>query len=131
MGGFIDAYQRLRELRNLLLIIYSIGAFALIYYVTNLPNTKNIPVALALIFFLIVFVISTFRLLPIDSSMRGLNSCIVVLSIYTLGFSVILAILSNDSNIITGGATLILVAFTAYNIRKTGEIAEKSKDDPN
>lgn len=123
--GFLYAWDENPELRNVFIIITSVTAFILTWVSTKFPTLNNNYIIAVLLFFLFVIIWMFLDWLLIDTSI-GHN--VMVASSFCFIITLIFAIIIQDSNIIVGGSTLILVIITGYNIVKTSEMAEKQRN---
>lgn len=130
MTGFKQSWKSNFELRNIIIIIFSLTAFVLISVVTeNLRNnfiffgmTFGIVIALALILLLFIFSLCSLELCYFSKTFDNL---IYMACLYIFCISVIIAALMREVNVIVASATLLLVIISAYSVTKTNEIAQK------
>jgi len=141
MTGFRQAWNHLFELRNLTVLSYSLMAFVLIYGLKGNSKIEDLNFKLLfLIASMIFLLIFTFCIIEWVSNTKTIESGIYPACIFIFGFSVIIAAILQDINVIVASATLLLVIITAFSVKKssdsvnsTNEIARKQlklQNDP-
>lgn len=133
MSGFYQSYKSSFELRNILLICYSITAFVFIFGLKpTFPLNFEISILFAIgaVFLLGIFTICSIEFVIIPNIF---NNIAYLVCIWIFGISIVIATLISDINVIVASTTLILVVVTAYSVQTTNEIARKQlkmQNDP-
>jgi hypothetical protein len=129
MTGFCEYYKSSFELRNIILITWSVTVFALIWSIKgNSPVDFYFAIASILLLFIFSFCALELLFYP-----NIINNLVYTACLWIFGISVILASIMHDVNVIVASATLLLVVITAYSVQKTNEIAQKQlklQNDP-
>jgi hypothetical protein len=134
MSDFLTFWKDEFRLRNILLIIYSLIAFALIGSLKDIPQIENLNIriaaAIALIFYLFVFSICSLEWIFV---IKTFDEMVYIVCLWIFGFSVFISVFIRDVNVIVASSTLLLVIITAYSIKKTTDISLKQlkfQNDP-
>jgi len=133
MIGFRRAWDSYIELRNILIIFYSLVAFVLIWtWKEDIPikSYYSIAFVIASLFFVFTFILYSIELMYVANTFDYL---IYFACIWGFGISIFIATIIRDINVIVASATTLLVVITAYSVKKTTDIANrqlKLQNDP-
>jgi hypothetical protein len=123
METFSEIWSENSGFRNIFILITSTGAFIITYSIRNDLQNINL-INFSLLFYSIV---SFWMMIEWLFSGSGLDHVILVSAVMTIVISIYGAVILNESNIIVGGATIVLVIVTAFNTIKMDRIAEKQR----
>lgn len=134
MTQFWHFWNTNNDFRDIILMTLSIAAFVLMWGVLGNGKIENIIIWwLFLSDSILSLLVFTGCNLELISNRRTLDQGVYVVCIFIFGFSVFVAAIMQDVNVIVASATLLLVVITAFSVNKTTDIAQKQlkfQNDP-